>query len=311
MNRVTEKKIETKSNWVCPNCLNKTSKKGITTPSRSEVPYREEASKSDGHPSTPCVLPTGSSDELHILTSEIKLLRGDVGDLKTHIKYLTEHLTQCYTRLDEYDARMKKLEKREEEIISLNNTIHNLREQLNSQAQSSLRNELEISGINEHKNENPLHIVQIMAHKIGVAVGDQDVDFVTRAGPRRKVPNETTDTQPRSLVVRFVRRYKRDEFLKAAKVRRNMTSGDLELAGPSRNIYCNERLTHGNRQLFRATKISAKERGYKFCWHKNGTILIRRNEGHPSIQIRNSEDLERYLGTPTQELEQTHPPEQQ
>lgn len=292
---------ETKINWICPSC--KATKKSVTPVS---TPVTEEPNS--GTPNSAACYhaasslgsssagPTTDSEILINLTSEIKLLRGDVGDLKSHINYVSEHLTKCYSRLDEYDTRIKVLEKREEEIISLNNTILNLREQLNAQAQTSLKNELEISGINETKHENSLHIVRVIAQKIGVSIDDQDVDYVTRAGPRRQYSKDSAETLPRKLIVRFVRRYTRDDFLRAAKTRRTLNSTDMEIPGVTRNVYVNERLTPGNRQLFRETKLSAKEHGYKFCWCKNGAILIRKQEGNPSIHIRNTEDLERYLG---------------
>ncbi|KAH9635882.1 hypothetical protein HF086_002442 [Spodoptera exigua] len=189
---------ETKLNWICLPCQNKGAK-NITTPVRAEAPSPGEmfknstapsSNKSDQELSTTHSVPSNNnmsdSEILRSLSSEMQLLRGDVGDLKSHIKYLNEHLTQCYSRLDEYDTRIKTLEKREAEIITLNSTIVNLREQLNNQAQFALKNELEISGIDEHKNENPMHIVQVMAYKIGVTIEEQDIDFVTRVGPRRQ-----------------------------------------------------------------------------------------------------------------------------
>ncbi|KAJ8713892.1 hypothetical protein PYW08_007512 [Mythimna loreyi] len=294
---------ETKLSWICPSCQSKATRRG-SSPTRTPVPEAQIPTDNMMTPnSTDCYRSSanGPSDTeiLRSLNSEIKLLRGDVVDIKTHITSLTEHLTQCYTRLDEYDSRIKTLEKREEEIISLNSTIANLRDQLNTQVQSSLKNELEISGVNELKNENPLHIVCVLAHKIGVSIEEQDLDFVSRAGPRRQQLKDSAETPPRTLAVRFVRRYKRDEFLKAAKTRRNLTSTDLEIAGTTRNVYVNERLSQGNRQLFRATKLCAREHGYHFCWVKNGAILIRKQEGNPAIHIRNTEDLERYLGSTT------------
>ncbi|KAJ8707185.1 hypothetical protein PYW08_011319 [Mythimna loreyi] len=285
-----------KTNWVCPPC--KGSKKVDTSVSEVLAPGTRTNNSVDSasSPNPPFTAQTTDSEILLNLTSEIKLLRGDVGDLKSHINYVSEHLTKCYSRLDEYDTRIKSLEKREEEIISLNNTIINLREQLNAHAQTTLKNELEISGINEIKNENPLHIVRVIAHKIGVPIDDQDLDYVTRVGPRRQQSKETTESSPRKIIVRFVRRHKREDFLKAAKTRRSINSTDLDIPGATRNVYINERLTPGNRQLFRETKHSAKEHGYKFCWCKNGAILIRKQEGNPSIHIRSAEDLERYLG---------------
>ncbi|PZC72841.1 hypothetical protein B5X24_HaOG210516 [Helicoverpa armigera] len=296
---------ETKATWTCPTCQNKGPKK-TTSPARS-VPDSDEPGKNTTASSNkldqttvssrdaPCNNNSSDSEILRSLSSEIQLLRGDVGDLKSHIKYLSEHLTQCYSRLEEYDTRIKTLEKREEEIIALNNTITNLRDQLNSQGQASLKNELEINGIDELKNESPLHIVRVMAHKIGVTLEEYDIDFVSRVGPRRQ-KTDSSDAPPRNLAVRFVRRYKRDEFLKAAKMRRSLTSTDIDIAGPTRNIFVNERLTSSNRQLFRATRNAAKAHGYKYCWIRNGAILIRKQEGNPAIHIQNMEDLEHHMG---------------
>lgn len=242
--------------------------------------------------SSPVTQPEG----LPALTAEIKLLRGDMGELKTHIKYLTEHLTQCYSRLDEYGARLTTLEKREEDIITLNNTVLTLRQQLNTQAQSALKNDVEIAGVTEHNNESSIHIIRTIGQKIGVTVTNCDIDHITRAGPKRQTSERPGDALPRPLVVRFVSRYKREEFLKAAKVRRTITTTDIEIPGTSKNIYFNERLTKENRQLFHAARAAAKEKGYKYCWHKNGAILLRKQEGNPAIHIHNTEDLERHLG---------------
>ncbi|KAH9628058.1 hypothetical protein HF086_018033 [Spodoptera exigua] len=50
------------------------------------------------------------------------------------------------------------------------------------------------------------------------------------------------------------------------------------------------------RQLFRSARNAAKEHGYKYCWIRNGAILIRKQEGNPAIHIQNMEELERYMG---------------
>ncbi|KAF9811707.1 hypothetical protein SFRURICE_011070 [Spodoptera frugiperda] len=268
--------------WLCPLCQ----------------PTVLNITRSPGPALSPLSTTTQSSDSevLRSLACEMKLLRGDVSDLKQHINDVSEHLKRCYTRLDEYDTRIKTLEKREEEIICLNNTISNLREQLNTHTQASIQNEIEISGINEYKNENPMHTVRVIAHKIGISIDDQDIDYVSRAGPRRQQVSNTTDNLPRNLIVRFVRRHQRDNFLKAAKTRSPLHSTDIEISGPNRQVYINERLTPGNRQLFRAARVAAKEHGYRYCWCRNGAILIRKQEGNPPIRIRNSDDLDRYLG---------------
>lgn len=144
-----------------------------------------------------------------------------------------------------------------------------------------------------------MHTVRVIAHKIGISIDDQDIDYVSRAGPRRQQVSNTTDNLPRNLIVRFVRRHQRDNFLKAAKTRSPLHSTDIEISGANRQVYINERLTPGNRQLFRAARLAAKEHGYRYCWCRNGAILIRKQEGNPPIRIRNSDDLDRYLGPST------------
>ena len=262
---------------------------------------------------TPAAAPDPGN--LSILTSEIKLLREDVGDLKQHLKTLTEHLTQCNQRLAVSEAslacaeaKIQALEERVREIPYLQSTIQQLNEQVQAQAQANLKNQVEILGVNETAYENPVHIILTAAAKIGIDLQDTDLEYVTRAGPRHSDNTENTSSapvekHPRPLVVKFLRRKKRNEFLRAGKTRRNVSSVDLDIPGARRTLYFNERLTKENRQLFRAAKPRAKECGYKYCWIKNGTINIRKQEGNPAIAIRNQHDLLRHCPISTEQTE--------
>ncbi|XP_045763694.1 uncharacterized protein LOC123866284, partial [Maniola jurtina] len=172
---------------------------------------------------------------------------------------------------------------------------------INTQAQNHLKNEIEICGIPECPNENATHLALLLAKKIGVEVSDQDIDWTSRAGPRvLSAVNATGNARkyPRPIVVRLLRRSKRDEFLKASKSRRNITSTDLNLPGPAQKVFINERLTQRNRLLFRECRIQTKQLGYEFCWCNNGTIYVRAREGKSASAIRNHEDLERLTNKP-------------
>ncbi|KAJ2937845.1 hypothetical protein O0L34_g17823 [Tuta absoluta] len=202
---------------------------------------------------------------------------------------------------DNVNARQNILENKLEDakarIVQLENDNLRLETQLNSNAQSHLRNELEVSGIAETTTENLNHVIRVVAAKVGVSLEDQDVDFITRAGPRRsnntdgnRIDNTNGSATTRSIVVRFLRRSKRDEFIKAAKSRKNLTSADFEITGPPMKVYFNERLTLSNRQLFRATRTQAQMHNLR-CWTRNGTIYVReRNGTRPPIQIKTIDD---------------------
>lgn len=69
------------------------------------------------------------------------------------------------------------------------------------------KNEIEISGVIEslNKNKNALYLFLTTAAVTGMKLSVSDLEFVSRAGPRRSAGKE-----PRPLVVCFCRREARD-----------------------------------------------------------------------------------------------------
>lgn len=305
-----------KNDWICPVCQSKIPKKGNSnTPVRaSSVPSENAASNTTNSSTnvtlrpqnrkvtTPLLSPVNAEpDALTSLITEVKLLRQDMSKMSEHLQSLTSSFTQCNTRLDEqegrFDALAKRiqiLETREIENEALRLKVTELEELLNFQAQARLGNEIEIVGVNECPNENKIHILLTTAQKMGVPLSEMDVNHVTRVGPKRSLGE---DSMPRPLVVKFVRRAKRNEFLKAAMSRRNLTSSSINVEGPSRKLYFNERLTKSNRRLFREARVQSNNAGYKFCWTRNGTILTRKKQGSPEIVIRSMADLHTRIKT--------------
>lgn len=254
-----------------------------------------------------------SSSELRELTTELRQLTREFTTLSTKLEEVTQSLNHCHGRMDDLvasmkgtDDRIKNLERRDQEVLVLRETVNDLQLELNAQAQYSLRNEVEIAGIPETLNENLDHVVRVTAQKLGEELGDNDVDFITRVGARRPssahVPTKADgllERAPRTIVLRLLRRSKRDQILKASKSRRNITSADLEVAGAPLKLYINERLTKHNRVLFRDARTRAKIHGYLFCWCSNGSIYVRQREGKAAVAIRMQSDLDRVLPVET------------
>lgn len=301
--------------WKCPTCQSK-----VPKTDNSNTPVRQTATAGDSSSSNTNVTlrpqnratekrqlsraSTPDSDSLTALTKEIKLLREDMSDIKKHLKNLTTCMAQCTARLDEYDDRLacsdatiRSLEQKQLENALLHEKVNQLEDQLRLQAQNSVQNEIEILGINEEPNENLCHIVRIVATKIGINLAETDIDDVLRVGPRRNALSTANSEAPlpRPVVLRFVRHMKRNEFLRFAKSRRNITSADLEVAGQPRKLFINERLSKENRHLFRQARHQKSTQGYKYCWTHNGRILIRKREGGPAITIQREADLAKIL----------------
>lgn len=196
------------------------------------------------------------------------------------------------TRFQGYELRISTLEEKEKQNEQLKVQFAQLQDQLQKQTSYSLRSQIEIIGLPETPNENPYHLVQTTATKLGIELDERDLDYASRAGP----PIKDSSKLPRPLVIAFTRRLKKEQFLKEAKVRRTLNSKDIvDIGQVQRKVYINERLTPEGRQLFRAARSWIREHGYKYCWVRNGTIYIRKREGHegsPPIPIRAYEDLQ-------------------
>lgn len=296
-----------KSNWICPECKCATKKGGDT----SSTPVRVQ--------STPVIATSQASNattisqddfniwnsEISALTNEFRLFRQEFNTMKQQLSEAIVSMTRCHETLDDYstkmqtfDGRLKELEDQQSQYVGLQTRITDLQERLNNQAQSALRNEIEIHGITETPNENPYHIALTIANKIGTELSELDIEHATRAGTRRN-EKEKNIFNPRPFVIKFTRRAKRDEFLRNAKSRRGVKAGDVDGTTNTTRIFFNERLTRENRLLFRDTRRMAKEAGYQYCWTRNGSIFVRKREGAGVHRIQSKTDIENLNSSPS------------
>lgn len=295
---------ERKKSWKCPDCC-ATQRKGgdnSLTPIRASTENVTTRKKSDSNSES-------SGSDLVKLTEQLRLLTVAFSSLESKLEDATLSLTHSHERMDELTVqlsaahdRLKYLEKRDQEVTALQAKVCQLQNELDTQSQYNLRNEIEIVGIPESSGENLHHTVLVAATKLGIELDDKDLDWVARVGPRRP-PVTTTlpedgSKMPRPIVVRLLRRSKRDQFIKASKSRKNIYSADLQTPGVNRKVYFNERLTKSNRILFRETRFRAKLHGYAFCWCSQGIVYVRQREGKAAIPIRSQYDMDRLLPRP-------------
>lgn len=234
--------------------------------------------------------------EMKIQNNEISLLRQEVIELREQISTLSDSLT------DKHAQFLTKLEQADFEIATLKSSVTHLQQQLGAQEQHSLRNELEIIGVPECDTENLTHIVLTASQVIGIQLQETDFDDITRVGPKHPKGsklNTSDDRKPRPIRVKLLRRQKRDELLKAARGRRNLTSETI-VGGAPQKLYVNERLTRENRLLFREARLRATAYNFRYCWTRNGAIYVRENDNKPSSRISSMDDLEQRVGPAAQ-----------
>lgn len=312
--------------WNCPDCKNKTMK-GKLDPTPGEALGSKESTDSSAlncsillgdtrilSAELPSIL-RGFKDELRAemrlvfqeelraellsVREEFRALRADLTQLKGDRDQLKESVEMCSERMNNMNVRIATLEQKLLVPSGAAEEVAQLRRELNDRDQLLLANDLEISNLPETNSENLIHTVKLIATKLGMNIEERDIVSVDRIGGRQINVTSAAgavDARPRLVVVRLARRDLRDELMRSARVRRGANTGDLDMSGPPRKFYINERLTKLNRQLFRRTREAGQRLGWQYVWTKHGRILARHKPGDKASLIRNEADLLHVFG---------------
>ena len=193
---------------------------------------------------------------------------------------------------------LKKQSSSPEETSSLRATVTALQLELNDREQMDLSCSLEVSGVPEMPGESVTHIITTLGSKIGFIVKPEDVVSINRVGPVRRDAvaraEGASGSRPRLIAIRFARRALRDDMLRAARVRRNITTSDLDPAPHIvSRIFINECLTKTNRVLFAKARKAGAASKWKYVWTKDGRIYARESDtpGARAHRLRTEQDL--------------------
>ncbi|CAG4958259.1 unnamed protein product [Parnassius apollo] len=97
------------------------------------------------------------SQEMTSFRQEVLKLNSTVADFNNRLNAMEEKVNNIVTRIAEAEAKISasKCDDNEAEIDR----------HLNDRDQTSFLNDLEIKGLDEHANENPIHLITLIAQK--------------------------------------------------------------------------------------------------------------------------------------------------
>ncbi|XP_022824433.1 uncharacterized protein LOC111354968 [Spodoptera litura] len=292
--------------WLCPGCKAK-----LPKTDNSATPVKGAAADCSVPNSPPTVAPPVSLDlahEIRAFREELSALRVDIRELRQENAQFRAAINGCNERLDAVVHRVDSLEQRFEakdtsSYDHLEETIADLKLQLNERDQDLLLNDVIVSGIPESKTENPAHILKTLSLKLGVDLDDRDIVNVERLGMVRRnfiagssQHDITEHPRPRAIAVRLSRRTVRDKLIQAARVRRGLTTADLDLHGQPRRVFVNEHLTRSNAKLFHLAREAGQRSKYKYVWTREGRIYVRKEDGVSAVRIRSHADIRKTFG---------------
>lgn len=308
--------VSIRKEWICPSCkisslTSSQDRTELHTPV-TQKPFSETQHDMSGKD----VVPTNIESVVNLdLAKEIRAMREELTALRAEIREcrldFNSALKSCNEAISCMDSRISALEQeRQQNLLNSDapmlDTIAELKCQLDERDQELMLNDIEISGIPEQKEESVLHIVQVLSSKLGVQIGEQDIVHAERIGSTRRNHVEESSgsskhanpitARPRNIAVRFTRHSTRFDVLRAARVRRGISSSDLDVIGASQRVYVNERLTSKNKRLFYQVRQAAHQFQWKYVWTRNGKVLARKLDGKPAERIRNDKDITKIFG---------------
>ncbi|CAG5038843.1 unnamed protein product [Parnassius apollo] len=158
---------------MCPACKNKVPRTGDH--SNTPVKCQEVGECSPLHKDIDIGL------EIRLFRNELSAMRNELKEVRDNITMVKDTVLAFNKSLEERDCRVTKLEKLYEEYLIkcdtkiLEDTISELRVQLNERDQDLLVNDLEISGLPERKGENPINTVVLCAKKMGLDIDHREI----------------------------------------------------------------------------------------------------------------------------------------
>ncbi|XP_075232931.1 uncharacterized protein LOC142331127 isoform X4 [Lycorma delicatula] len=165
----------------------------------------------------------------------------------------------------------------------LRREVNDLRTTLEDMLQFNRNRNVQINDLPEREDEDVPTLIGKLSNLLRIPIMKSDIQAVHRI---RGVPGRI-----RPLVIQFSNRQLRDAIMEASR-RVRLTSCDFYPDIPRKPIYINEHLTRYYKKLLYETKRNAIDRGYKYCWFRNGKLFVRRDDQTPAIRVHSFADLD-------------------
>lgn len=273
---------ERRATWKCPACR-------LLSPSTSSAPGTQSP-----EPSLEAVMAKLNSMSLLLeslpgLIEDVKGIKADVAKLQVSSKGTSKRLQEFDHSLTEMNTRVTSLEAVSCDLVAVKSQLISSQRSEITRDQWSRLNNVEIKGVPMKKNENLYELVDKIGTCINYKVAKNQINYVSRI-PSHNKSNE------KSIVVSFLNRYVKEDFVASARLIKSLSPVDLGFAGaPNQRIFVNDHLSPEYKKLLTQTKQIAKEKGYQYTWVKFSKIHVRKNDTSHVIVINYEKDLNKLI----------------
>lgn len=151
-----------------------------------------------------------------------------------------------------------------------------------------------ISGLPESSEEDLRQLVCSIASVLKVILAPVEiVDTYRMAARNTSVASaEPLEVKNRSVLVRFSSTRPSSEFVSAMKSKKSLLLTEVCSSLPKCRVYVNAYLPSDFYNLLKKVRNKAKLLQYRYVWHKECTIFVRRVDRGKVIKIISNEDLD-------------------
>lgn len=216
-------------------------------------------------------------------------LKSTLQELKESVQFMSNDFDDLKMELGKNKDIINQLKKDNEELKSC---VSDLRVRLNLVEQYSRQDNVEIHGVPENQAENLVTTVIQLGRAISCNIQNEDVLSVSRV---KKLDSQSN--RPRSIIAKLRSTRVRDDVLAAvskfnrAHVSDKLNSGHLGYGGAKMPVYISEHLSSLNKAIHARVRQTAREKGYKYVWIRDGRVLVRKDDGSRAIHIKSLEAI--------------------
>lgn len=204
---------------------------------------------------------------------------------EVHNSKLDENILTVKNGMERIEEYVKEIEALRSENKALKTKITDLEYRVDDLENYSRRNCLEIQGIPEERNEKVSEVVREVGKALKFDITEGMIDACHRIGKNRD------SERPRGIIVKFVRRTDKETLMSKRRERkRDFSTRHLGMTMDT-PVYVNDSLSPARRRLLAQARQIRKDKGYKYIWLRNGTILLRKEEGSPVLEVKSQADL--------------------
>ncbi|CAG9579587.1 unnamed protein product [Danaus chrysippus] len=183
--------------WMCRSCRNSGYIKCLPASLANEERNDEKLNANSANESS-------LVREIKLLRAELAMVSEEMTSFRLELAKLNSCITEFNNHVDSIEERLSSLEQQKagsnmDRDDTSQEGVAQLRSDLNDREQECFSNDIEISGLTEKLRENVLHIITLVAKKIGVNLQDVDIVSAQRSGPRRDSLSSCEQARPRPI----------------------------------------------------------------------------------------------------------------